>query len=149
GFMTSHSYFDTLGQFYIEFLRYANNDKGLGIVLTPPHITELFADLAEVGKDSVVIDSCCGTGGLLLSGMKNMVLDCAGDSKRTAKLKKTQLLGIEAQHDIYALSISNMILQDDGKSSIINGGCFALVDEIVPKKPNVGLLNPPYKAETD
>jgi hypothetical protein len=39
GFMESHSYFDTLGQFYIEFLRYANNDKGLGIVLTPPHIT--------------------------------------------------------------------------------------------------------------
>lgn len=149
GFMTSHSYFDTLGQFYIEFLRYANNDKGLGIVLTPPHITELFADLAEVGKDSVVIDSCCGTGGFLISAMKKMVLDCAGDSKRIAKLKKTQLLGIEAQHDIYALAISNMILQDDGKSSIINGDCFALVAEITSKKPNVGLLNPPYKAETD
>lgn len=36
GFMRTHAYFDTIGQFYIEFLRYANNDKGLGIVLTPP-----------------------------------------------------------------------------------------------------------------
>jgi type I restriction enzyme M protein len=35
-FRRTHKYFDTLGQFYIEFLRYANNDKGLGIVLTPP-----------------------------------------------------------------------------------------------------------------
>jgi hypothetical protein len=45
-----------------------------------------------------------------------MVRDCAGDSSKILKLKKTQLLGIEAQHDIYALAISNMILQDDGKS---------------------------------
>jgi hypothetical protein len=39
------SYYDTIGHFYVEFLRYANNDKGLGIVLTPPHIAELFARL--------------------------------------------------------------------------------------------------------
>ena len=29
-FIKTYKYFDTLGQFYIEFLRYANNDKGLG-----------------------------------------------------------------------------------------------------------------------
>ena len=57
-FMKTHHYFDTLGQFYIEFLRYANNDKGLGIVLTPPHITGLFTELAGVDKDSVVYDNC-------------------------------------------------------------------------------------------
>jgi broad-specificity NMP kinase len=45
-FIKTHRYFDVLGQLYIEFLRYANSDKGLGIVLTPPHITEFFADLA-------------------------------------------------------------------------------------------------------
>jgi hypothetical protein len=28
-FIKNYQYFDTLGQFYIEFLRYANNDKGL------------------------------------------------------------------------------------------------------------------------
>lgn len=149
GFMSSHSYFDTLGQFYIEFLRYANNDKGLGIVLTPPHITDLFAQLAELTKDSIVVDSCCGTGGFLISAMKRMVQECAGDSKKIAKVKKSQLLGIEAQHDIYALAISNMILQDDGKSSVINGDCFELVGKIKEQAPTVGLLNPPYKAEKD
>ena len=50
GFMVTHQYVDTVSQFYIEFLRYANNDKGLGIVLTPPHITDLFAELAGVDK---------------------------------------------------------------------------------------------------
>jgi len=35
-FIKSRKFGDILGQFYIEFLRYANSDKGLGIVLTPP-----------------------------------------------------------------------------------------------------------------
>ena len=149
GFMRSHSYFDTLGQFYIEFLRYANNDKGLGIVLTPPHITELFADLADLTKTSVVLDSCCGTGGFLISATKKMVADCGGNSNLVDKVKKTQLIGIEVQAEIYALAISNMILQDDGKSSIVGGDCFAMVEDMKKKRPTVGLLNPPYKAEKD
>lgn len=152
GFMQSHKYFDTVGQFYIEFLRYANNDKGLGIVLTPPHITELFVDVADVDKDSIVVDSCCGTGGFLISAMKKMVSDCGGDSEKITAIKRTQLLGVEAQHDIYALAISNMILQDDGKSTILNSDCFASVADIhakTPTLPTVGLLNPPYKAEKD
>src|SRR6202034_3891523 len=53
-FNKTHKYYDTIGQFYVEFLRYANNDKGLGIVLTPHHIAELFALLADVNRDSIV-----------------------------------------------------------------------------------------------
>ena len=33
---------DIIGKFYSEFLRYAKGDQSSGIVLTPPHITELF-----------------------------------------------------------------------------------------------------------
>ena len=47
-FIKNHKYRDVLGNLYVEFLKYANSDKSLGIVLTPPHITELFADLAHV-----------------------------------------------------------------------------------------------------
>ena len=39
---------DVVGRFYAEFLRYAGDKKGLGIVLTPKHVTELFCDLAEL-----------------------------------------------------------------------------------------------------
>lgn len=164
GFMQTHRYFDTIGQFYIEFLRYANNDKGLGIVLTPPHITELFVDLAGVDKQSVVWDNCCGTGGFLISAMKKMVADAAGDSETIKRIKREQLFGLEYQDDIYALAISNMILHGDGKSTIQSGSCFnktindfeIVVEEpgsdpmkiAVPRQPNVGLLNPPYKADT-
>ncbi|MBU0460285.1 MAG: SAM-dependent methyltransferase, partial [Nanoarchaeota archaeon] len=74
-FMKTYRYHDVLGQFYIEFLRYANNDKGLGIVLTPPHITELFSDLAFVDKNSIILDNCTGTGGFLISAMQKMIKD--------------------------------------------------------------------------
>ena len=74
-FIQTHKYYDALGQFYVQFLRYANNDKGLGIVLTPSHIAELFAELADVNSNSVVYDNCCGTGGLLIACMKKMLGD--------------------------------------------------------------------------
>jgi type I restriction enzyme M protein len=148
-FIKTHKYFDALGQFYIEFLRYANNDKGLGIVLTPPHITELFADLAKVNKDSIVLDTTCGTAGFLIASLRRMMADAKGKSQEEIdKIKSTQLIGIEFQDDIYALAITNMIIHGDGKSNIHQGDCFKLVNDMkIEPKPKIGLLNPPYQAE--
>lgn len=147
GFIKTHQYFDALGQFYIEFLRYANADKGLGIVLTPPHITQLFVELADIDKDSVVLDNCCGTGGFLISAMRKMILDAKGNKQREESIKKNQLVGIEFQDDIYALAASNMILHGDGKSNIFQGDCFKSVEVVRQRfKPTVALLTPPYKS---
>lgn len=147
-FRRTHKYFDTLGQFYIEFLRYANNDKGLGIVLTPPHVTELFCDIANVNKDSVVFDNTCGTGGFLISAMQKMVSDAKGDTQKIRGIQKRQLVGIEFQDDIYSLAVTNMVLHDDGKSNILQGDCFALAPDIRHRyRPTVGLLNPPYRSK--
>ena len=148
GFMVTHKYVDTVSQFYVEFLRYANNDKGLGIVLTPPHITDLFAELAGVDKNSIVLDNCCGTGGFLISAMKRMLIDAKGDKEKEKSIKSNQLIGIEFQDDIYTLLISNMIIHRDGRTNIYWGDCFREIKDIKQKfKPTVGLLNPPYKTK--
>jgi type I restriction enzyme M protein len=145
-FMRTHQYFDTIGQFYVEFLKYANNDKGLGIVLTPSHIAELFAELAEVKKDSVVYDNCCGTGGLLIAAMKAMIRDAGADEKIKTRIKNKQIYGMEYQTKIYALAVSNMILHGDGKTNIFKGDCFEDASGAIPLRGiTVGLLNPPYK----
>lgn len=147
-FIQTHKYFDTLGQFYIEFLRYANSDKGLGIVLTPPHITELFADIACVDKDSVVLDNCMGTGGFLISAMKKMIENAQADTNKILSIKKKQLVGVEYQDDIYALGVSNMIIHGDGKANVFLGDCFHVSNEIKNRyKPDTGFLNPPYKTK--
>ncbi|MFH1613400.1 MAG: restriction endonuclease subunit S [bacterium] len=147
-FIKTYKYFDTLGQFYIEFLRYANNDKGLGIVLTPPHITELFTEIANINKDSVVLDTCTGTGGFLISAMKKMIVDAGGDLEKENHIKLKQIVGVELQHSIFSLTCSNMYIHGDGRSNLIKGSCFdhEVIENIKTYKPNAALLNPPYKA---
>ena len=147
-FIKSYQYFDTLGQFYNEFLRYANNDKGLGIVLTPPHITELFAEIANITKDSIALDTCTGTGGFLISAMKKMVVDAGNDTEKILEIKSKQIIGVEIQHSIFSLTCSNMFIHGDGRSNLIKGSCFdkPVIKNILGYKPNVAFLNPPYKA---
>ena len=148
-FIKTHEYFDVLGQLYVEFLRYANSDKGLGIVLTPPHITELFSDLAQVNKNSIAYDNCTGTSGFLISAMKKMVENAKGDQEKIKEIKMNQLIGVEYQSHIFALAVSNMYIHQDGKTNIINGNCFDedIIKEVKSKKPTVGFLNPPYKSD--
>lgn len=148
-FRKTHQYRDVLGSLYVEFLRHANSDKGLGIVLTPPHITELFADLAQVSAKSIVYDSCAGTGGFLISAMKRMVADARGNARVERHIKSSQLYGVELQSSIYPLAVSNMFVHQDGKTNVLHGNCFDedVIERITNLRPTVGMLNPPYKAD--
>jgi len=148
-FIKTHKYIDVLGQFYIEFLKYANSDSGLGIVLTPPHITELFCELAGVNKDSIVFDNCTGTGGFLISAMSAMVKKAKDDDVKIRNIKSHQLIGIEYQDDIFALACSNMFIHQDGKTNIIHGNCFdeEVIKQVIDHQPTIGLLNPPYQSK--
>ncbi len=148
-FIRNHQYYDVLGQLYIEFLRYANSDKGLGIVLTPPHITEFMAELAEVNKDSVVYDNCTGTGGFLVSAMKIMIEDAKDNEERISSVKSKQLIGVEYSDKIFPLACSNMFIHQDGKTNIYLGSCFDddIKTAVKTQHPTVGLLNPPYKSD--
>ena len=147
-FIKSNAYFDIISYCYVEFLKYANNDSGLGIVLTPPHIAQLFCEIADVNVNSVVYDNCCGIGGFLIAAMQKMINEAKGDLATIDLIKKKQLVGIEYQDHIFTLSVSNMIIHGDGKTNIIKGDCFKKVDEVRKYKPTVGLLNPPYNDVT-
>ena len=147
GFRKTNRFFDAVSQFYVEFLHYANQDKSLGIVITPAHICDLFVELADTNKDSVVFDNCAGTGSFLVAAMRNMMQAASGDGTKEESIKSRQIIGIEYQEDIYALAVSNMLLHLDGKTNIIQGDCFDYADELKTFHPTVGLLNPPYKTE--
>ena len=148
----THKYHDLLGRIYVEFLRYSNSDKGLGIVLTPPHITQLAADLAEVAPDDVLYDNCAGTGGFLIAGMKRMIGAACGDRGKIEKIKARGLVGVEFQDDITTLLSTNMFIHGDGRSNVFRGDCFD--DEIQNRvrdnfQPTVGFLNPPFNSTSD
>lgn len=135
---------DVLGRFYGEFIRYSGGDgQTLGVVLTPKHITSLFADLAELKPDDVVFDPCCGTGGFLIAAMHTM-LSLANESQKEA-IRKNNLYGIELRDDMFSIATTNMILRGDGKSNLICAD-FLRQDTEKLREHNfsVGLMNPPY-----
>ena len=148
-FTKDHYDFDIIGNFYGEFIRYTGGDgKGLGIVLTPKHITDLFAELAKLDKNSVVLDICAGTGGFLISAMKKMTEKVSAEEKR--RILSNSLIGIEQEPQMFALAVSNMILRGDGKTNLYQGSCFddALFSKI-KGKANAGFMNPPYSQKGD
>lgn len=145
-FISVYHDFDVVGQFYGEFLKYTGGDKkALGIVLTPRHITELFALLANVNKDSKVLDICGGTGGFLISSMHQMFKSAVTDADRDS-IRKHGLVGVEQQPNMFALAASNMILRGDGKANLYQGSCFdaAITKAIRAHGCDVGMVNPPY-----
>jgi type I restriction enzyme M protein len=151
-FLTVYHDFDVVGQFYGEFLKYTGGDgKGLGIVLTPKHVTQLFVQIANVNKDDVVVDICAGTAGFLISSMMQMV-GTATTQRQINSIKQRRLIGVEQQATMYALAASNMILRGDGKANLYQGSCFdvAITQKVRQHKPTVGLINPPYaKSKAD
>lgn len=145
-FISIYEDFDVVGQFYGEFLKYTGGDKkALGIVLTPRHITELFALLANVSKESKVLDICAGTGGFLISAMREMMRTALTEEEQ-ARIKKHSLIGVEQQPNMFALAASNMILRGDGKANLHQGSCFddAIIKAVSALRCDVGMLNPPF-----
>jgi len=136
---------DALGVFYHEFIKYSGGDgSGLGIVLTPQHLTEFMCSLAGVNKNSRVVDICCGSGSFLVTAMSKMFKDA--NPEEAERIRKEQLYGIEFDDGLFTLAVANMIIRQDGKSNIYKGDCFnaEIINEIKAKNINIGLMNPPY-----
>lgn len=152
-FLDTYRDIDVIGQFYGEFLRYTGGDKqGLGIVLTPRHLTELFVRIAGVSLNDTVLDTCCGTGGFLIAALAEMDRQAGSDHKLRDDIRQHRLVGVEQQPQMFALAASNMILRGDGKANLFQGSCFDpdIVDKLTKSqtgrfdRPNVGLINPPF-----
>ena len=140
-----HPSHDMLGRFYGEFVKYSGGDgKGLGIVLTPTHITELFCDLLDVSPRDRIFDPCCGTSGFLISAM-NRMLPAATDDIARSHIKQHQLHGVELQPNMFAVATTNMILRGDGKSNLRLGDFMEMsANGLRQENYTVGMMNPPY-----
>lgn len=136
--------FDVLGKFYTEFIRYAGSEQKQGLVLTPPHITQLFCDLVDLNLTDVVYDPCCGTAGFLVAAMKRLFALAGNDNETKQKIRSTQLVGVELRPQMYTYACSNMMLRGDGRSNIFCGNCYQTKGAVSTLKPKVAFLNPPY-----
>lgn len=130
---------DALGVFYHEFIKYSGGDgSGLGIVLTPQHLTEFMCDLAGINKNSKVVDICCGSGSFLVTAMSKMFQDA--NPAEIENIRQNGLYGVEFDDGLYTLAIANMIIRKDGKSNIYKGDCFNknITKELKERNINIG-----------
>lgn len=145
---------DIMGEMYSEFLKYALGDgKEIGIVLTPPYVTKMMAQILNIKQHSKVMDLAAGSAGFLISAMELMIQDAEHTygKKTTAaenkieEIKKSQLLGVELNAEMFTLAATNMILRGDGSSNIQKGNSFNTPEKLYSDfKANRLLLNPPF-----
>lgn len=145
---------DIMGELYSEFLKYALGDgKEIGIVLTPPYVTKMMAEILNINQDSRVMDLATGSAGFLISAMELMIGDAekqgAKGSPKTQKkiqtIKEEQLLGVELNAEMYTLATTNMILRGDGASKIQKANTFNTPPGLYENfKADRLLLNPPF-----
>lgn len=145
---------DIMGEMYSEFLKYALGDgKEIGIVLTPPYVTKMMAQILDIDMDNKVMDLATGSAGFLISAMELMV-DSANEKygqrkskaeKTIRNIKRNNLLGIELNAEMYTLATTNMILRGDGSSRIEKGSAFNRPESLFTDfKADRVLLNPPF-----
>jgi len=145
---------DVLGRFYGEFLSYSGGDgKGLGIVLTPTHITQLMVELVDVKPEDVVFDPTCGTASFCITAMNRMLrkIDSRTDILRNEReqmkldVKREHLFGTESNDLMFSIATTNMILRGDGKSNLMLADFLKQdVASLREHHFTVGLMNPPY-----
>ncbi|MCL1622658.1 SAM-dependent methyltransferase [Moraxella sp. Tifton1] len=145
---------DIMGEMYSEFLKYALGDgKEIGIVLTPPYVTKMMAQILNIGIDNKVMDLATGSAGFLISAMELMIeqaetkygKNTTNANELIAKIKTEQLLGIELNAEMYTLATTNMILRGDGSSKIEKGSAFNRPPELFSAfNADRVLLNPPF-----
>lgn len=148
---------DIMGELYSEFLKYALGDgKELGIVLTPPYVTKMMAQILNITYKNKVMDLATGSAGFLISSMELMI-NSANDefTKGSSKakdiiedIKKNRLLGVELNAEMFTLAATNMILRGDGSSNIQKGSSFDKPDSLYTDfNADRILLNPPFTFE--
>ncbi|MFA6005544.1 MAG: N-6 DNA methylase [Patescibacteria group bacterium] len=112
---------DLLGQFYEIFLKYANDAKEIGIVLTPRHITRFSAEALNITDKDYILDPTCGTGGFLVAALDRVK---KSSPSHIDTFKKSHIYGIEQDPEVVGLALVNMIFRGDGNSNIYEGNTF-------------------------
>lgn len=138
---------------YKVFLQDAGKIDSKNIIFTPIHIKDLMVKLANLVSDDVVIDTCMGSGTLLMGAMERLIALSDGGLSEIEKICTHQLIGFEIDSVLFALACSNMFLHGSGKinmfyrSSLLTNRSedLEVLDYVRSLAPKKAIINPPYE----
>lgn len=146
--------YDTLGNAYEEILKDMIRKEKMGQYFTPPFINEIMINLVrpklyENGSIDTCADPTMGTGGLLLSYMKDIIKQ----SQETGipidwENFKDSFYGKEIKRSTYQLAVSNVLIHTGHyfENSLFLGDS---IKEHTDKKFDCILANPPFSIKID
>lgn len=139
---------DLLNLFFTTFNKYVGKaDKNQAF--TPDHITHFMCRVANINKNTRVLDPTCGSGSFIVQALIQELNECETDAEKN-NVKKNNIYGIEFEEKAFGLSTTNMLIHGDGNSNVVldeKEGCFAYRQWIQEKNIDVVLMNPPYNAK--
>ena len=138
---------DILSYFFTTFNKYIAKDDN-NQAFTPNHIAHFMCKVAKVCKTSRILDPTCGSGTFLVQAMTMALNECETDAERNV-IKANQIFGIEADHDVFGLATTNMLIHGDGNSNIKRSSCFDEAPWIKASNIDIVLMNPPFNAAAD
>lgn len=131
------------GSIYEDFLKELQGAGSSGEYYTPRIVTDFMVDMIKPKLGERIADFACGTGGFLVSYLKNLSSQI-GDSVENKKLYNNSVYGIEKKPLPHILCITNMLLHDIDSPEIIHGNTLEhnYMDLRRMEKFDIVLMNP-------
>lgn len=137
---------DLLSLFFTTFNKYVGReDKNQAF--TPNHIAHFMCEIAQINRNTHVLDPTCGSGTFLVQAMTMALRDCQVQKEKDC-VKSEHIWGIEIEERAYGLATTNMLIHGDGNSNIVHKSCFdpAIKRWVEEAKIQAVLMNPPFNA---
>ena len=132
------------GDIYETILKELQSAGSSGEFYTPRAVTDFMADMINPQVGEVMADFACGTGGFLISWLKELhkKVETVADEEAYS----SSIYGIEKKQFPYMLAITNLLLHDVDTPRIFHDNSLLkdVLDYTDRDKFDVILMNPPY-----
>ena len=132
------------GEIYEEILRSLQSAGSSGEFYTPRAVTDFMAKMIKPKLGESIADFACGTGGFLVSALKELDAQLQTPADREAYSRS--VYGMDSKPLPYLLCVTNMLLHDIDSPAIIHSNSLErnVREYREPDRFDVILMNPPY-----
>ncbi|MBQ7516649.1 MAG: SAM-dependent DNA methyltransferase, partial [Schwartzia sp.] len=108
--LTSYDNIHTLGDIYETLLKELQSAGSAGEFYTPRAVTDFMAQMIAPRLEETMADFACGTGGFLVSWLRELKKQVKTTADREAWLRSVH--GVEKKQFPYMLAVTNLLLHD-------------------------------------